>query len=80
MGEIDLEDIGWVIVGGESGPKARPMEEAWVLDVQRQCEDAAVPFFFKQWGGGTPKAGGRLLDGQEHNAMPENIGECANGR
>ena len=80
MGKIDLEDIGWVIVGGESGPKARPMDEAWVLDVQRQCEDAAVPFFFKQWGGRTPKAGGRLLDGKEHNAMPEYIGECANGR
>ena len=80
MGQIDLEDIAWVIVGGESGPKARPMEEAWVLDIHRQCGEAAVPFFFKQWGGRTPKAGGRLLDGQEHNAMPACMEGKASGR
>ena len=70
VGDIDLEGISWVIVGGESGPKARPMELPWVLDIKETCERAGVFFFFKQWGGPTPKAGGRLLEGVEHNAMP----------
>ena len=71
VGEIDLEGISWVIVGGESGPNARPMEYGWVCEIRDRCERADVPFFFKQWGGTTPKAGGRELGGMEHNAMPE---------
>ena len=70
IGDIDLEGISWVIVGGESGPKARPMKVEWVRDIRDQCAIQKVPFFFKQWGGQTPKAGGRELEGAEHNAMP----------
>ena len=70
IGEIDLEGISWVIVGGESGPKARPMERRWVIDIRDQCQHEGVAFFFKQWGGRPPKAGGRTLDGVEHNALP----------
>ena len=68
--EIDIYGISWVIVGGESGPKARPMEPRWVLDIRDLCQQKDVPFFFKQWGGRTPKSGGRLLQGIEHNATP----------
>ena len=67
---LDLTDIDWVIVGGESGPKHRPMRIEWARDLRDRCEAEAVAFFFKQWGGRTPKAGGRLLDGAQHNAMP----------
>lgn len=70
IGDVDLEGISWVIVGGESGPNARPMDAGWVIEVQRSCERQNVPFFFKQWGGRTPKSGGRLLRGIEHNAFP----------
>ena len=70
VGDIDLDGIAWVIVGGESGPQARPMEERWVLDIRDACERAGVAFFFKQWGGMTPKSGGRLLEGIEHNDHP----------
>ena len=70
VGEIDLEGISWVIVGGESGPNARPMEPRWVLDIRDLCRQKGVDFFFKQWGGVTPKSGGRRLEGTEHNAMP----------
>ena len=70
IGRIDLEGISWVIVGGESGPRARPLRPEWVLDIRDRCTSAGVPFFFKQWGGPTPKAGGRELEGIEHNAMP----------
>jgi len=71
--------LDWVIVGGESGPGARRMEARWVRDIHSQCADASVPFFFKQWGAHDPdtfdvvgkKAAGRLLDGKEHNAMPQ---------
>ena len=70
VGEIGLEGISWVIVGGESGPKARPMQLRWVLDIRDMCKQSGVDFFFKQWGGRTPKAGGRKLEGIEHNAMP----------
>ena len=70
VGKIDLEGISWVIVGGESGPKARPMQLRWVLDIRDMCRQSGVDFFFKQWGGRTPKAGGRKLEGVEHNAMP----------
>lgn len=68
---LDLTGIGWVIAGGESGPRHRPMDPEWVLDIRDRCQAAGVPFFFKQWGGRTPKAGGRLLDGELHNEMPE---------
>ena len=67
---IDLDGISWVIVGGESGPNARLLREEWVLDIRDQCARDNVPFFFKQWGGPTPKAGGRELEGVEHNGMP----------
>ena len=71
VGDMDIEGISWVIVGGESGPKARPMELPWVLDIRDLCAREGVPFFFKQWGGRTPKSGGRLLEGIEHNAKPD---------
>ncbi len=67
---LDLTGIDWVIVGGESGPGARPMDPAWAKDVRDKCERAGVPLFFKQWGGRTPKAGGRLLDGRTWDEMP----------
>lgn len=68
---LDLEGIDWVIVGGESGPRARPMRESWVIEIRDQCRAAAVPFFFKQWGGTNKKKAGRLLDGQIWDEMPE---------
>ena len=68
--EIDLEDIDWVIVGGESGPGFRPMNLEWARDIRDECQAFGVPFFFKQIGGFTPKAGGRLLHGVEWNEMP----------
>ncbi len=71
VGEMNLEGISWVIVGGESGPGARPMDIDWVTDIRDQCLESGVAFFFKQWGGRTPKAGGRLLDGREWNEFPE---------
>ncbi len=67
---LDLTGVHWVIVGGESGAGARPVSPAWVRSVRDQCEDAGVPFFFKQWGGRNPKAGGRELDGATHSQMP----------
>ena len=70
VGPIDLVGIHWVIVGGESGPGARPMNEAWVTDLRDQCVSQGVPFFFKQWGGFRPKTGGRQLGGREWNEMP----------
>ena len=75
VGNINLEGISWVIVGGESGPRARRMQLEWVRDIRDLCDRAGVPFFFKQWGGQTPKAGGRTLDEKEHNAMPRRLTE-----
>ena len=69
--DLNLAGVDWVIVGGESGPQARPMRESWVINVRDQCRDAAVPFFFKQWGGTNKKRAGRLLDGQSWDGMPE---------
>jgi len=69
--KLDLKNIDWVIVGGESGHKPRPMNSDWVLDIQEQCEQAKVAFFFKQWGGRNKKANGRLLNGRIYDAMPE---------
>jgi protein gp37 len=68
--ELDLSNIDWVIVGGESGPKARPVEEKWVLDIRDQCINANIPFFFKQWGGVRKKASGRLLEGLIWDQLP----------
>lgn len=67
---LDLTGIGWVIAGGESGPRHRSMDPAWAAGVRDQCTAAGVPFFFKQWGGRTPKASGRLLDGALWDEMP----------
>lgn len=67
---MNLTDIGWVIVGGESGRKARPMEKEWVIEVKEQCLEAEVPFFFKQWGGTNKKKAGRDLDGRTWDEMP----------
>lgn len=70
MGKLDMRGIDWVIVGGESGPGARPMQPDWVRDVREQCIAQGVAFFFKQWGGLRPKSGGRELDGREWNDFP----------
>jgi protein gp37 len=67
---LPLKGISWVIVGGESGPNHRPIEKGWVRGIRDQCRRAKVPFFFKQWGGTTPKAGGRSLDGRTWSEMP----------
>jgi protein gp37 len=67
---LNLEGIHWVIVGGESGFKAREMKEEWVEEIRIQCEQAKVPFFFKQWGGKNKKAAGRLLNGRTYDDMP----------
>lgn len=71
---LDLSGIGWCIVGGESGPGARPMNPVWPERVRDACVRAGVPFFFKQWGGRSPKAGGRLLDGRTWDEMPAPAG------
>jgi protein gp37 len=67
---LDLTDIHWVIAGGESGPRHRPVKPEWIRHVRDRCIDANVPFFFKQWGGLRAKSGGRILDGEEWNEMP----------
>lgn len=67
---LDLAGIDWAIVGGESGPGARPMQEAWVTDIRDQCLDAGLPFFFKQWGGVHKKKAGRRLCGRTWDEMP----------
>jgi protein gp37 len=67
---LDLHGIDWAIVGGESGPLARPMEAAWVIDLRDQCRAAKVRFFFKQWGGKNKKRAGRLLEGRTWDQMP----------
>ena len=72
IGAVDLTGIAWAIVGGESGPGARPMMETWASELRRNCEDYNVAFFFKQWGGIRPKTGGRQLEGQEWNGFPWN--------
>jgi protein gp37 len=68
---LSLSGVHWVIVGGESGPGARPLEQAWVANLRDRCADEDIAFFFKQWGGRTPKAGGRMLDGRTWDEMPE---------
>ena len=69
--KLDLENIDWVIVGGESGHNPRIMNPDWVLDIHEQCEKADVAFFFKQWGGTNKKKTGRMLNGQTYDEMPE---------
>jgi protein gp37 len=71
IGELDLTEIHWVIVGGESGAGARPMDAAWVQNIRRQCKKARIPFFFKQWGGVRKSEAGRLLNGRTYDEMPE---------
>jgi len=70
LGSVDLAGIDWVIVGGESGPGARPIEESWVLSILRQCRSASVPFFFKQWGGVRKAESGRNLRGRTYSEFP----------
>jgi protein gp37 len=69
--QLDLTDIHWVIVGGESGNRCRPMQVEWAQSIRAQCKAEGVAFFFKQWGGRTPKAGGRFLGGQIWDEMPD---------
>ena len=73
LGKVNLNRINWVIVGGESGPRARPMEKEWVISLRDQCRRARVPFFFKQWGGVRKSAAGRELDGRTYDEMPERV-------
>jgi protein gp37 len=68
---LELDGIGWVIAGGESGPRHRPMAPEWIEEIRDLCTSGNVPFFFKQWGGRTPKAGGRELAGRMWDQMPE---------
>lgn len=74
---MPLKGIHWVIVGGESGPGARPMAGSWVVQIKEQCEKKDVPFFFKQWGGVRKKETGRELDGQTWDEMPDGRKQCA---
>jgi protein gp37 len=69
--ELDLAGMDWVIVGGESGPNARPIQSDWVIDLRDQCRRAQVPFFFKQWGGRNKKKTGRMLQGRTWDQMPQ---------
>jgi protein gp37 len=73
LGRFDLSSIHWVIVGGESGPGARPLESRWVRSIRAQCREANVPFFFKQWGGVRKAEAGRTLDGRTYDEFPEII-------
>ncbi|AFC99184.1 Bacteriophage protein gp37 [Methanocella conradii HZ254] len=70
VGKLDLKSIDWVIVGGESGPGARKIEQSWVIDIRDQCNTRHIPFFFKQWGGVQRKKAGRVLEGRTWDEMP----------
>lgn len=70
LGDLNLSEIDWVIVGGESGPHARPMSEEWVIEIRNQCQMGQVPFFFKQWGGVRKKVTGRILEERTWDEMP----------
>jgi protein gp37 len=70
LGQVDLSYIDWVIVGGESGHGARPMKKEWAISLRDQCQEARVPFFFKQWGGVSKKKNGRTLLGRTWDEMP----------
>jgi protein gp37 len=71
LGPIDLSGIDWVIAGGESGKNHRPVQESWITELRNICVDSGVPFFFKQWGGPTPKSGGRILQGRSWDEYPK---------
>ncbi|MGA7906923.1 MAG: phage Gp37/Gp68 family protein [Candidatus Sulfotelmatobacter sp.] len=73
LGAFNLAGISWAIVGGESGPGARPMRAEWVLSIRDQCQDASVPFFFKQWGGVRKKRNGRTLEGRTYDEYPPRV-------
>jgi protein gp37 len=73
LGRLDLSGLDWVIVGGESGPGARPLQKEWATSIRDQCRDAGVPFFFKQWGGVRKGSTGRLLDGRSYDELPDRI-------
>jgi protein gp37 len=73
LGNLNLTGIHWVIVGGESGHGARPLQKEWVTSIRDQCNKASVPFFFKQWGGVRKKHAGRALDGQTYDGFPIRI-------
>jgi protein gp37 len=75
LNRLDLNEIDWVIVGGESGPGARPMLKSWVVDIHKQCQKAKAPFFFKQWGGRNKKKTGRELEGRTWDEMPVTLGQ-----
>jgi len=77
IGVIGLNGIDWMIVGGESGPGARPIEARWVRSLRKQCRDSGVKFFFKQWGGVRKHLTGRTLDGRIYNEFPDRTVECA---
>lgn len=70
LGTIDLRGIHWIILGGESGPGARPLDRSWVLEIRDQCVAAGIPFFFKQWGGTRKSKAGRELDGRTYDGVP----------
>jgi protein gp37 len=71
--DLPLNSVDWVIVGGESGPRARPMQRGWALSILRQCREARVPFFFKQWGGARKDLTGRKLNGRIYSEMPSEV-------
>jgi protein gp37 len=73
LSNLNLKGIDWVIVGGESGHKSRKIEKKWVMEIRDQCQEANVPFFFKQWGGVNKKVTGRILDGRTYDEMPRKI-------
>jgi hypothetical protein len=73
LGELNLSGINWVIVGGESGPGARPIQKEWVISIREQCQAARVPFFFKQWGGTRKARYGRELDGRTYDEYPTRL-------
>jgi len=73
ISHLNLKGINWVIVGGESGPGARPIQESWVINIRNLCMTNGVPFFFKQWGGSNKKISGRRLEGRTWNQMPSSI-------
>jgi protein gp37 len=73
LGKFSLKGIDWVIVGGESGPGARPIKKEWVVSVRDECKREGVPFFFKQWGGVRKKAAGRKLDGKTYDEFPKRV-------
>lgn len=77
LGTVDLSGIHWVIVGGESGHGARPLQKDWVVSIKNQCRNADVPFFFKQWGGVQKSKNGRKLEGRTYDQMPERLSFAA---